>query len=145
ESARIGHLNVESDVDVGAAVTDVVTTLDALLAEGNVKVRVADWFPAVVCDRQRIAEVFRNLLTNAIKYNDKSEKLIEVGCMSVEGQHSPVFFVRDNGIGIEPGYFTSIFEMFKRLHGRDAFGGGTGAGLAIAKKVVELHGGRMWV
>ena len=145
ESARIGHLDVEAGVDVGTVVADVVTTLDALFAEGNVKVRVADGFPAVVCDRQRIAEVFRNLLTNAIKYNDKSEKLIEVGCTNVDGQPSPVFFVRDNGIGIEPAYFTSIFEMFKRLHGRDAFGGGTGAGLAIAKKIIELHGGRIWV
>jgi PAS domain S-box-containing protein len=145
ESSRIGRLAVEPDVDIRAVVTDVATTLDALLAEGNVKLRVADWFPAVPCDRQRIAEVFRNLLTNGIKYNDKREKIVEVGCANVDGQAMPAFFVRDNGIGIEPTFFTSIFDMFKRLHARDAFGGGTGAGLAIAKKIVELHGGRMWV
>jgi PAS domain S-box-containing protein len=145
ENARVGHLAIEPDVDVRVLVADVVATLDALLAENKVKLHLAAVFPAVACDRQRVAEVFRNLVTNAIKYNDKSEKIIEVGCTDAGMLPGPAFYVRDNGIGIEAAHFRSVFDMFRRLHGRDEFGGGTGAGLAIAKKIVELHGGRMWV
>jgi light-regulated signal transduction histidine kinase (bacteriophytochrome) len=96
----------------------------------------------VVGDRVRLHELFENLIINAVKYNDKAEKWIEIG---YEEQAPTVFFVRDNGIGIEPRYHEIIFRIFKRLHTSDQFGGGTGAGLTIAKRIVERHGGRMWL
>ncbi|RYE97420.1 MAG: cyanobacterial phytochrome A, partial [Oxalobacteraceae bacterium] len=112
--------------------------------------------PNALCDRVRIREVFVNLLSNAFKYNDKPSAHIEIGYLAphelARRAHwpqdtgtGPVYFVRDNGIGIRPRHFGQLFKMFKRLHGRDAFGGGTGAGLAIVKKLVERHGGQVWL
>ena len=107
------------------------------------------------CDRVGFGEVFANLIANAVKYNDKSPAVIEIGYEEPvhaageadEGRAVPtvVLYVRDNGIGIPEKHFHSIFRLFKRLHGRDMFGGGTGAGLTIAKKIVERHGGTIWV
>jgi light-regulated signal transduction histidine kinase (bacteriophytochrome) len=88
-----------------------------------------------------------NLIVNAIKYNDKAEKWVEIGCEpSSEGRaQPPVFYVRDNGIGIAPQHHEAIFRIFRRLHGREEYGGGTGAGLTIVRKIVERHGGRIWL
>ena len=94
-------------------------------------------------DAARIGEVFQNLFSNAAKYNDKPSKWIEVGC-----DHSstpPVFYVRDNGIGIPPQHHENVFRIFKRLHEQNKYGGGTGAGLTIIKKIIERYGGRIWL
>jgi light-regulated signal transduction histidine kinase (bacteriophytochrome) len=96
----------------------------------------------VRADRARVGEIFYNLIVNAVRYNDKPGKWVEVGW--AEGE-PPVFYVRDNGIGIPEKHFDSIFRIFKRLHSRDRFGGGTGAGLTIVKKIVERHSGRIWL
>ena len=94
-----------------------------------------------------VGEIFNNLIVNAIKYNDKAEKWVEIGCeASPEGSaQQPVFYVRDNGIGIAPQHHEAIFRIFRRLHGREEYGGGTGAGLTIVRKIVERHGGRIWL
>ena len=94
-------------------------------------------------DATRIGEVFQNLISNAAKYNDKPSKWIEIGCD--RSCASPVFYVRDNGIGIQPHHQDSVFRIFKRLHEQNKYGGGTGAGLTITKKIIELHGGRIWL
>ena len=103
--------------------------------------------PSVQADRVHVGEIFNNLIVNAIKYNDKAEKWVEIGCeASPEGSaQSPVFYVRDNGIGIAPQHHEAIFRIFRRLHGREEYGGGTGAGLTIVRKIVERHGGRIWL
>jgi two-component system, chemotaxis family, sensor kinase Cph1 len=111
--------------------------------------------PQILCDRVRVREVLVNLLSNALKYNDKADKRVEVGYIeahesaqrlgfpeSTEGH--TVFYVRDNGIGMAPRHFEQVFKMFKRLHGREAYGGGTGAGLTIVRKLVERHRGQVW-
>ena len=135
-----------ADTDLNGVVADVIESLQISLNEQGIDVRVKGPLPILQCDSARIGEVFRNLVTNAMKYNDKSEKWIEIGCEpggaengSSPGHHE--FYVRDNGIGIREKHLDSIFRIFKRLHGRDKFGGGTGAGLTIVKKIVERHGG----
>jgi chemotaxis family two-component system sensor kinase Cph1 len=90
-----------------------------------------------------VGEVFLNLVTNAAKYNDKPDPWVEATWSDAPG--GPVLHVRDNGIGIPEKHRDAVFRIFKRLHGRDAFGGGTGAGLTIARKIVERHGGRIWL
>jgi PAS domain S-box-containing protein len=143
--ARLGRVDLEiGDCDLNGVVADVVTSLDPMIREHGVKIRINGPLPSVACHPHHVANVFRNLLTNAIKYNDKPEKTVEIGSVSMDTHIGPVLYVRDNGIGIEDQYFDSIFAMFKRLHPRDAFGGGTGAGLAIVRKLVQLHGGVVW-
>ncbi len=93
----------------------------------------------------RIGEIFRNLIQNAVKYNDAGEKRVEVGWGGASDRNPPVFFVRDNGIGIREKHLETVFKIFKRLHGRDKYGGGTGSGLTIVRKIVERHGGRIWI
>lgn len=113
----------------------------------NVTITIQDDFPAIDCDSVRVSEIFSNLIINAIKYNDQAHKTVEIGYTtshpSAPGQ--PVIFVRDNGIGVPEDRRQDIFKMFRRLHGREAYGGGTGSGLAIVKKIVDRHGGDIWV
>ncbi len=148
--SRVGRVDLAIDhVDLGEIVAGVVESLAVGLAEQGVEVRVPRPLPTVRCDRARVGEIFRNLVANAVKYNDKPRKWVEIGYQDSrrdgEGRRPPVFYVRDNGIGIPPKHFDAIFRIFKRLHGRDQFGGGTGAGLTIVKKIVERHHGRVWV
>ncbi|MDY3555643.1 ATP-binding protein [Gemmata sp. JC717] len=127
----------------------VLDALKGRLAEGRVAVRVPRPLPTVRCDRVQVGEVFSNLIVNAAKYTDKAERWVEVGYDEPIGRPggsaAPVFYVRDNGIGIDEEHRHLIFRLFKRLHARDEFGGGTGVGLAIVKKIVEHHGGTVWV
>ncbi len=140
--------------DLDQALGNVLETLDVSLKEQGTLLNVPQILPEVYCDSIRVGEIFRNLITNAMKYNDKAEKWIEIGfrdgantSSDTNGQPKeiPIFYVKDNGVGIREKHFQSVFRIFKRLHGRDKFGGGTGAGLTITKKLVERHGGRIWI
>jgi len=86
--------------------------------------------------------VFRNLISNAMKFNDKPVPTIDIGCD--EDEHDFRFWVKDNGIGIEPQYFERIFGIFQRLKRSEEYRG-TGAGLTIVKKIIEREGGRIWL
>lgn len=134
-------------LDLNIVVSDIIDLLEPTILEQKVMVAIVTPLPTIKCDQARAGEVFRNLITNAIKYNDKPEKIVEIGVTTDykgrEGQN--VFFVRDNGIGIEPQYNDTIFKMFKRLHAREAFGGGTGSGLTIVKKIISQHNGQIWI
>lgn len=130
--------------DLNEIVDNVLDFLSARIAESGATIRVPRPLPSVSLDAASVGEVFSNLISNGLKYNDKAEKWVEIG-FDENAANPPVFYVRDNGIGIEPDHFEAIFTIFRRLHGPKEFGGGTGAGLTIARKIVERHGGRMWI
>jgi light-regulated signal transduction histidine kinase (bacteriophytochrome) len=160
EFSRVGRVNLSvGETDLNEVVQQVLDSLHITLEERGIDVRVPKPLPTLRCDRVRVGEVFRNLITNAAKYNDKAEKWVEIGYDAAswpgpantasgeaKNQQTPlVFYVRDNGIGIPEKHFPSIFRIFKRLHARDKFGGGTGVGLTIVKKIIERHDGRIWI
>lgn len=108
----------------------------------GVVVRVQPGLPTVYVDKPRIIEVLQNLLDNAAKYmGTQSQPQIEIG-QSGERDGKPVFFVRDNGMGIEPQYHERVFGLFNKLDPRSE---GTGIGLALVKRIIEVHGGQIWV
>ncbi len=100
-----------------------------------------DPLPTLYCDKSQIAQVFQNLISNAIKYRSADTPRIHIAAQQEDS--CCVLSVRDNGIGIAPAYHDKVFGVFRRLHGTDY--AGTGIGLAICKKIVEKHGGRIWV
>lgn len=154
--SRLGRVELAwQETDLNDIVKNVIDVLSLSSPISNVEIRIPRPLPIVRCDRIQISEVFSNLLSNAIKYNDRTEKWIEIGFLDIENQPrqdaeesleaTTVLYVRDNGIGIREYHLENIFRIFKRLHGPKKYGGGTGAGLTIAKKIVERHGGRIWV
>ncbi|MBU0701964.1 PAS domain-containing protein [bacterium] len=146
--SRISRVkNPYTTVDSGKLVKEVLKQLRPTIEEKNVRIEVDDELPFIFCDEVKIKQVFYNFILNAIKYNDKKCPEIEIGIEKkiVEGISQGVFFVKDNGIGIEEKYFEEIFGIFKRLHRGNEYGGGTGAGLAIVKRVITDHGGSVWV
>ncbi|MBW4617119.1 MAG: GAF domain-containing protein [Desmonostoc vinosum HA7617-LM4] len=143
--SRLGRVDLSiQDTDLNGVVHRNLDLLSARVEEMKVEIRIPRPLPTVYCDRIQVGEVFNNLIANAIKYNDKPEKWIEIGY--IDHPTAPIiFYVRDNGLGIREKHFDAIFRIFKRLHGPSKYGGGTGAGLTIAKKIVERHGGKIWV
>ncbi|MFN4218364.1 MAG: ATP-binding protein [Candidatus Bipolaricaulia bacterium] len=109
----------------------------------NVSLQLPKTMPIIIANRTRMIELFGNLISNAIKYNDKAEKRVEIGWTQQGGFYR--FYVRDNGIGIEEPYLEKVFELFERLNPRGDDYESTGAGLAICKRIVEEYGGRIWV
>ena len=101
-----------------------------------------DKLPAVVADEMQLILLFQNIISNAIKYQNAGNPVIHVS--ATDHGNKVVFSIRDNGLGIDPQYYEKIFGMFQRLHKREEFAG-TGIGLAICKKIVERHGGHIWV
>jgi PAS domain S-box-containing protein len=134
------------------AVDVVRADLRDLIQRKRAVVRVEGPLPAVVGDRERVMQLLANLFANGLKYNKSETPEVVLGARpEADAQASGdadadfvVFFVRDNGVGIEAQYHDQIFRMFRRLHRRDEIEG-TGAGLAICKKIVEAHGGKIWV
>jgi signal transduction histidine kinase len=122
-------------------VQNAVRNLQVKILEKRASV-VAEPLPDIVADAAQIERLFQNLISNAIKFCDKPQPIVRI--FAVTRNKATVFSVADNGLGIEEQYFTKIFEIFQRLHTYEKFEG-TGIGLAAAKKIVQLHGGRIWV
>jgi chemotaxis family two-component system sensor kinase Cph1 len=153
--SRVGRQDLTlTEVDTNELVAEVLDLLQPRLEQTQTSMVIEGPLPTLLADRVRLQEVFNNLFTNAIKYSDQATKTVVVGMapasLAVPGVNlGPsafhVFYVQDFGIGIDPKHHDNIFKLFKRLHAQEKYGGGTGAGLAIAKKMVEKHGGRLWV
>jgi two-component system sensor kinase FixL len=142
ELSRIGRVaNPPEKVSMRALVHEAVELVRDRLPGRKLRTEISRGLPDAVGDPKRIFEVWLNLIENAVKFmGDQDEPLIEIGAEAREGEI--VYFVRDNGIGIEPSYHTKIFGLFERL---DPNTEGTGIGLAIVKRIVEVHGGSLWV
>ena len=135
----------EADMDMKAfscktALDWALMELQPAISDAGATVETGE-LPTVLGDAGRMSQVFKNLIGNAIKYRSERPLVINISATEQASEH--VIVVSDNGIGIDPKYFDSIFVLFKRLHGRDR--SGSGVGLAICKEIVEHHGGRMWV
>ena len=140
--SRIGaHGEPFTDVDCGAALRQAVENLHALIDESGAVVD-SDPLPAVKGDLIQLTQLFQNLVGNAIKFRDQRPPVVHVGARQLGTEWE--FFVKDNGIGIDPGRADRLFMMFQRLHDHAKYPG-TGIGLATCKKIVERHGGRIWV
>lgn len=145
--SRIGREELTlQTLDLQQVVAETLELLQPRLEEAQVQVRLPMPLPSVAAGAVRVGEIFSNLISNAIKYNNSPEKWVEIGYYpGATPDEPPVFYVRDNGIGIAPEHHESIFHIFKRLHNRDDYGGGVGVGLTIVKKIIERHGGRLWL
>ncbi|MBI3440882.1 MAG: PAS domain S-box protein, partial [Proteobacteria bacterium] len=132
--------------DLTAVVQGIIALFSIGLREKNTEVVITRQLPTIVCDHVRITEVFQNLIGNAIKYNNKDGNRIEVGYVENHRRFpgEKVYYVRDHGIGIRQEYIEEVFKIFRRLHPKNAYGGGTGSGLTIARKIIKQHGGEMW-
>ena len=136
--------------DIGLIVKDVAATMELFLEERHARIVVDGRLPEVICDAPRLTEVFRNLVTNAVKYNDKPAPLIAIGYLDrFVGKDGTVarnvFFVKDNGKGIPQEFHEDIFRIFKRLEKSQDSDDGTGAGLTFVRKIIARHEGEIWL
>jgi signal transduction histidine kinase len=153
--SRAGRvINSPQGFEVAGALETVRLDLADLIQRKRAVLRTEGTLPVVTGDPQRVVQLLTNLISNALKYNSNPEPAVVVGQSTLKPHSAPdingleiehaTIFVRDNGIGIDPQYHEQIFRIFRRLHRREDYDG-TGAGLAICKKIVEAHGGKIWV
>lgn len=165
--SRVGRVDLSFyPTDLNQLLAEVLELLKPLIDEVQAEIRIPRPLPTIPCDSVRVREVFHNLISNALKYNTRDKRWVEIGYddtgsyadrlvtqqasiratpLKQPGSVPIVLYVQDNGIGIRQQHLEVIFRIFRRLHPRDAFGGGTGSGLTIAKKIIERHGGHIWV
>jgi signal transduction histidine kinase len=142
ELSRVGRIiNPPEEVDLAQVIREAIETLDANLRSKKVVINSPLDMPMVYGDRVRLREVFENLIDNATKYTgDQPNPMIEIGTKDEENE--VVFFVRDNGLGIELQYQKKVFGLFDKLNPNSE---GSGIGLALIKRIIETHGGKIWV
>lgn len=143
ELSRIGRVvNTSTKISFSELTDDALALVHGQLEESAVRVVIQPGLPQVFGDRQRLTEVLQNLIENAAKYmGSQTDPCIQIGQQGEE-EHKPIFYVRDNGIGIAPEFHERIFGLFNKL---DTQSDGTGIGLALVKRIIEIHGGRIWV
>ncbi|MEM7354482.1 MAG: ATP-binding protein, partial [Acidobacteriota bacterium] len=139
--SRVGRVdNQRERVSMTELAQEALSLTTGRIRGAGARVEIASDLPQVVVDRPRLVEVLQDLIDNAVKYTDAEAPRVEVGCRP--NGDEVVFFVRDNGIGIEPRYQEKIFGLFEQLN---PSGEGTGIGLALVHRIIKVHGGRIWV
>jgi len=140
--SRVGRItNPPKDVPFDGIVEEALKAAEGLIRARQVQVEIEAVFPFVYVDRARIVQVMQNLITNAVKFmGDQPNPKMVIGFEEVDGDH--IFSVSDNGIGIAPENHERIFELFNKL---DPNSDGTGIGLGLVKKIIEVHHGNIWV
>jgi PAS domain S-box-containing protein len=142
ELSRIGRVvHPLTEIPLNVLAHEAVTLVGGQIAARGAQVHIAPDLPVVVGDRSRLLEVLQNLVDNAVKFmGTQPTPRIEIGCRQEEKE--TVYYVQDNGVGIDPRYHEKVFGLFERL---ESEGDGTGIGLALVKRIIEVHGGRIWV
>jgi light-regulated signal transduction histidine kinase (bacteriophytochrome) len=130
-----------TNVDCNEIMKDVRNILSVAIEENNAELKIHE-LPVVKGVETQIKQLFQNLVANAVKYHSKEKPVIEMGYKNLDRYYE--FYVKDNGIGIDPKFFDRIFIIFQRLHNKTEYSG-TGIGLSICKKIVERHGGKIRV
>jgi signal transduction histidine kinase len=144
ELSRIGRMmNPSQAVPFEAIAREAVELVGRQIDGRGVQTKIAADLPPVCGDWVRLVEVVQNLIDNAVKFmGDQSVPCIEIGTCGIDGDGKPILFVRDNGIGIDPIYHDKVFGLFNKL---DPQSEGTGVGLTLVKRIIEVHGGRIWI
>ncbi len=142
ELSRVGRImNMPQEVPFEEVVKESLRRVEGQLTAGQVKVEVRSDLPHVIGDKERLIEVIQNLVDNACKFmGDQTNPLVEIGAKKMENEN--VFYVKDNGIGIQKEFHEKVFGLFDKLNPNSE---GTGIGLALVKRIVEVHGGRIWI
>jgi signal transduction histidine kinase len=142
ELSRIGRIsNPPQTVSFNELVVEAMELVAGQIAERGVQVHIMSDMPSVSVDQRRLLEVLQNLLDNGVKFmGEQSEPRIDIGWQEVGGEN--VFFVKDNGSGIKTQFHEKVFGLFERL---DQTIEGTGIGLALVKRIIEVHNGRIWI
>jgi len=155
--SRVGRMELQLEAaDLNGVVADAIEMTGARRSDSPCRIDMPRPLPVVQCDPVRVCEIYSNLLANALKYKRHAEAHIELGYIGAgEAGARPnapattagqdIFYVRDDGIGIDQRHYEQVFRLFKRMHGRDEYGGGVGIGLTIVQKLVHRHGGRVWI
>jgi len=133
----------KENVSLNEVVETVIETLKGKIMEHNVDIKVAN-LPEVKGHKSHLNQLFQNLISNSIKYNNRDNPKVEIGWRKDFEGNNLVYFVKDNGIGIDMEFKDKVFEIFKRLHGKDEYEG-SGVGLAICKKIVNQNNGEIWI
>ncbi|HEX3509481.1 MAG TPA: ATP-binding protein [Solirubrobacteraceae bacterium] len=141
ELARVGRQGARMQIELGEALAAAERSLSAELGHSGARIE-SDPLPSIRGDPVLMTSLFGNLLGNALKFRDSQQPVVRIGCL--RGIDTWELSFADNGIGIEPQYAERIFQVFQRLHTREEYEG-TGIGLALCRKIVEYHGGRIWL
>jgi two-component system, sensor histidine kinase and response regulator len=141
--ARIGGINeIElQEINLNDLIHQLLINLNQDIENNQATINITN-LPNIVGDRSKLIELWQNLIANAIKYRKKETPIINIS--ATEDEEYWNFQIEDNGIGIESQYYQKIFQIFQRLHSKEEYPG-TGVGLAICKKIVDFHGGNIWV